>query len=670
MNTRKNIELISKRFVFGILLILFILLSPVSASKGNNPNRDKTINFTEIHVATNGDINNSGTYNEPFATLQSAIEKSRDANIRKPVKIIIHKGDYFDTKIELAAIDSNLTITAAKGEQPVLYGGKRLSNWNQDGKFISVKLPSVCDRIWDFRSLIVNGKSRFRARLPESGGFTHESVFDVKWMSTTAGGWQRNPTEKELTTMIYKKGDLGSWLDLKNAELCLYHSWDESVVGLSANDTINRILTFSTQAFYPAGSFSNIKKAHTYVVWNIVQGMTNPGQWYLDRSEGKLVYWLLPDEDINTIDVIAPTTESVFVISDNTSNITLSGLTIRCTTTSLMSPGFGAGFLSAAIDSKGNKCKFENLTIEQVGGWAIKVEGAKNSIRYCNIRNTGAGAIKFNGDDGIVTDNIINKTGEIYPSSIALFGNGARTTVAHNEMNCSPYSAIGFTGHYALIENNLITDAMQVMNDGAAIYLGGSKNSLIKGNVVIGSGGINGRREEGYYFDENSFECILEGNYAFNTTYPLHNHMNSKCIIRNNLFIDERSSSLTFHRASDMVFEKNIVIADTIDLSIPTGKLEPDLPEKLIKYANATGLSSMSDNIFYSRSGKVVHNSIIGYQKISCSQLTPANGNVLADPFVEETGKYQFSFKSGSPAIKAGIKLLNLSGVGPRKRTD
>jgi hypothetical protein len=56
---------------------------------------------------------------------------------------------------------------------------------------------------------------------------------------------------------------------------------------------------------HPLGAF----KVNDYVVWNTVRGMTTAGQWYLDKSAGKLYYWPLPNEDMGTIDVIAPVLE-------------------------------------------------------------------------------------------------------------------------------------------------------------------------------------------------------------------------------------------------------------------------------------------------------------------------------------------------------------------------
>jgi hypothetical protein len=91
------------------------------------------------------------------------------------------------------------------------------------------------------------------------------------WMSTTGGGWKRKPTHDELTTMKLRPADLGPCLDLRNAELTVYHMWDESAVGLAAMDEATQTLRFSNEAGHPPGAFG-VRK---YVVWNVRQGMTD-----------------------------------------------------------------------------------------------------------------------------------------------------------------------------------------------------------------------------------------------------------------------------------------------------------------------------------------------------------------------------------------------------------
>ncbi len=61
------------------------------------------------------------------------------------------------------------------------------------------------------------------------------------------------------------------------------------------------------------------------MVWNIRKDMTRPGQGYLDRSAGKVVYWPLPNEDMDKATVLAGVTERIIHI-EGASGITISGL--------------------------------------------------------------------------------------------------------------------------------------------------------------------------------------------------------------------------------------------------------------------------------------------------------------------------------------------------------
>ena len=116
-----------------------------------------------------------------------------------------------------------------------LNGGTPVTGWRRDGeRFWCADLPGVKEGAWDFRALVVNGRMPERARLPESGAFVHKSVFDVRWLSSVGGGWERKPSPEELTTLRVKREDLGPHFAPTSAELTLFHEWDESLVGVKS----------------------------------------------------------------------------------------------------------------------------------------------------------------------------------------------------------------------------------------------------------------------------------------------------------------------------------------------------------------------------------------------------------------------------------------------------
>ena len=301
----------------AFVIISICTVMAAGSPAGTNESGDSTAFF----VAPGGSDSWSGRLAQvnadrtdgPLATPQAACRAARKTGTKQTRTIVVQEGQYsVNEPLVLTGEDNGLRIVGKPGGKACLYGGRKVGGWEKDGdRFYTAELPGVKEGKWDFRALIVNGRFCPRARLPKQGYFEHLSQFDVPWMSTTGGGWKRKPTNEELTTMKYKPEDLGPWLDIRSAEITVYHMWDESLVGVSANDPNSHTLTFSTPAGHPPGAFG-VKK---YVLWNVREGMTEPGQWYLDRTRGKVVYWPLPGEDMAAAEVIAPTVESIITCS-------------------------------------------------------------------------------------------------------------------------------------------------------------------------------------------------------------------------------------------------------------------------------------------------------------------------------------------------------------------
>jgi len=210
----------------------FLFLLPVVSTFLINCN---TSNLEEKvwYVSPEGNDDAAGTLEAPLRTLARGVALSREWSGVK--KIILKEGMYYDTAIKLSRMDNNLSIQADEGAQVHLSGGRVFTDWKKEGKLLYVDVPGTRDRSWDFRMIEINGSWRTRARLPESGALMHRNVFDVKWLSSYAGGWERKPTEEERNTLKYKRGDITENIDVQNAELTIYHEWDESLVGLKTH---------------------------------------------------------------------------------------------------------------------------------------------------------------------------------------------------------------------------------------------------------------------------------------------------------------------------------------------------------------------------------------------------------------------------------------------------
>ncbi|MDZ7619056.1 MAG: right-handed parallel beta-helix repeat-containing protein [Patescibacteria group bacterium] len=589
----------------------------------------------------------------PLATLAKAVERARQEGNEQARRIVLRAGEYyFEQPVELGPADSKLVVEAAEGEQAILHGGRPLGGWQRDGdRFWTADIPGAADRSWDFRMLSVNNRLAPRARLPREGTFLHRTEFTVPWMSTTGGGWKRKPTEEELTTMAYRPEDLPAELDIRNAELTVYHMWDESIVGIAQNDLQNHVFTFSNRAGHPAGAFG-VKK---YVAWNTREGMSEPGQWYLDRTAEKVVYWPMPGEDMATLKAIAPRVESILRIRGEgerpVRDVTIRGLAFSVTNTRLISGGFGAGAFPGAVELfHAENCRLVGLEIRNVAGQGVKAWNLTGcTIEDCHVHHTGACGLKFGGEC-LVRNNHVHHVGRIYPSGIAVWGGGRDGKVCrieHNTIHDTSYSAINCGGDDHRIEHNRIYRAMQVLHDGAGIYIGFGKRIVLRGNYIHDIVDTGGYGASAYYLDEQAEDCLVEGNLSVRVARPSHNHMATKNTIRRNVFICEGDATLTFPRSSDFTMEQNVIVAE--------GAIRITRPEA-ITHANG--------NVLFSRSGKVEGIRLDEYRHGEPQPLPAGSGWVLGDPGLSgfEDGRVQFD--AAGAAAGLGIPALDVSKAG------
>ncbi len=608
------------------------------------PAADPAVTF---HVAPEGHDTHAGTEDKPFATLARACDAARQMGTNQARRLVVRGGRYYDVSIALGPQDSRLTIEAAPGETPVLHGGRRVTGWEKDGDtFYAARLPGVKERTWDFRALVVNGELRPRARLPRTGEFTHLSRFDAPWHTTAGGGFRGADTPELKASVQYREGDLGPWLDINNAELTLYHQWDDSVVGLRSHDPETQTLQFSNPSGYPPGAFG----VTAYVVWNVREGMFEPGRWYLDRTRGMVVYWPKPGENIGEIEAVAPTVESIIRIEGGdgapVSGVTLDGLHLCATTAPLLTGGWAAGVFPGAVETRFTRdCTFRRLRISGVGGQAIRMaDGMNNTATRCEIAGVGAGGIyDMRGGGNRMGDNRIRGFGRIYSSAIGLRITGADqkrpelsrdNEVSNNEVSDGPYVGIEFGGCRNRFERNLVYDVMKVLRDGAAFY-GDGKDNVIRGNVVRDI--PPGKQAHAYYIDELGEGILVEHNLSVGCEWPVHMHMAARNIIRNNLFIGDGAIRLTFPRSSRFTMDRNIVAAH--------GPIAVENPAAVTMWTN---------NLFFSRAGQYTG--------------VPETVQKAAPAFVDPAGM-DYRFKADSPATALGIQPLGVREVGPGRRT-
>jgi hypothetical protein len=620
-------------------------------------------NGDAVYVAPAGNDSWPGTRTQPFATLGKAVAAARTLPADVPRVVRLRGGNYWNVSLVLGPDDSGLTLEAEPGEEVVLYGGQRLTGWERDGdRWLAAPLPAwtasdaevgaeLALRQWEVRLLLVNGETRPRARFPETGVLTHETRFEVPWMSSTGGGWQRKPTPAELTTLRYRPGDVPASLDLRNAEVTVFHMWDESCVGVAAHDAAAGVLTLAPELGHPPGAFG-VRKL---VIWNTREGLARPGQWYHDRARNRIVYWPLPGERLESAAVVVPTRTTIFRLAGTADrpvrNITLRGLRLAATTAPLLAGGFAAARFDGAISlDRAEDCTLDRLTIRGVAGHGINTrrQCVRTQVLNSEIADCGAGGVYVGGVSAVISNNHVHAVGRAYPSAIGIYRGGRDGRVIHNEVHDCSYSAINYGGTGNRIEYNLLYDCMKVLHDGAAIYMFAATNCVLRGNVTRDVPDTGGYGSSAYYLDERSTGCVVERNLSLRVARPMHHHMATNNVVRDNVFIVEGDARLTFPRSAEFTLERNILYA--------TGR---------IRIENVKAVTRWSNNILYSGTGQFEGVVLRDYSAAG-AEAQPPGDTLRADPLFRDWLRGDYRFRDDSPAPKLGLRPIDVSQAGRR----
>lgn len=608
-------------------------------------------------------------------TLAEALQQARQAHQQDPrreVIITLPAGTMtLDQPLALSPDDSYLTVQGAPGPGTTLTGGRQIGNWQPlAGGLWAAEVPEVKSGQWDFRSLVVEGQWRRRAYLPREGFFEHRSEYKEPWRSTTGGGFGQVPVELKRT-MIYRPEDLGPWLSTANAELVIYHSWDMSHARIEAHDPATQTLTLTPPLGFPAGAFG-IKR---YRVENVAEGLHEPGMWYLDREQGRVVYWPLPGENLTTAEVIAPVATELVKISGRpdqpVQQLRLRNLTLAHTNVSWKSPGFGAAGIAetALMLNHGVRCELENLRFHFIAGNAIKIHaGEHNRIAGCEISHTGAAGIVASGtpvmgvgDHLVVEDNHLHHIGLVYPAAIALrVGNVAEARLCRNLIHDVGYSGITFGGDMknprainGLIENNHIYRVMTALNDGAAIYLSAQiDGTVVRGNVCHDIHGLTGMGW-GIYPDEQSRFLTVVGNLVYRCLGSFHCHMAHNIVFENNIGVQGGQYQMSLAKSHDITLRRNIFVCH----GEPVFHANVSKPAEVIKAADG--------NLYYDVGGERPRLGKISWEAWLADGLD-ANA-VFADPLFVNPARDNYELQPDSPAWKLGFARLDLARVPKTK---
>lgn len=672
----------------------------------------REINF---YVSTTGNDAFDGTSpSAAFATLERAKEavrlaKETNENISS-INVFIKGGDYqFGQPLVFTPEDSGtkgmpITYQAMPGETVLISGGKRITGWTKGTNGIwQTLIPEVKAGKWYFDQIWVNGKFRHRARTPNTG------FYRVKGFPEGIPDRYNRRTK----SFEFAKGDLDpNWTNLKDVVVIVYHYWTDSHMPIQSIDGKSNIVTFqfSDPKQFAADDFLAPWHGARYIVENVFEALDSPGEWYLNRHTGILYYMPFPDENMNTVEVIAPATTNLvsfngnplerrYVQYINFKDLDFSHNLFVLPKGDANGSGQSAVTVPGCIQMTGTRfCSFEHCTLNNIGSYAFQIGNGCTHDRFVHntLTHLAAGGFKANGGAvgsnplirtgfNAFTDNTIAYYGQVYASAAGIFlmhsqGNLVSHNLIHNGFETG--ISAGFVWGYMpsisrdnIIEYNDIYNIGQgLLSDMGGIYtLGVSPGTVIRNNLVhdVVSATYGGW---GIYLDEGSSHELVENNVVYHC----------------------KDSAFDIHYAKENTVRNNVFALSTVAL-LQRQKVEPHISmffeDNIMYWTQGKLLSSNwvdKPYIFYYKpyepKTREMTNTFLADYNVYYNPNLPVDAlrfgddtwaqwhargkdvhSIYADPMFVDASHFNFRLKPDSPAFKLGFQQIDLSTVGPRK---
>ena len=452
----------------------------------------------EIRVAPDGNDANPGTEELPVATLQKARDLARAARAtaKGPITVILKNGEYpMQDSLVLEAADSG-TVEAPvvwQSETPggaVLYGGTRLRGFTpvSDPAILS-RLPAEsrgkvvqCDLkaagITDYGKLAVRGFSQPSSPPTLEVYVNRQAMTLARWPNkgfVPAGKLIQPGNQKSGKPSVFHYADdrHARWTTAEDAWIFGYFHWlwADATAQIGAIDPQAKTLT-TAEAYNFNNEGMNEVQGIIYHVFNLLEEIDQPGEWYLNRSTG--ILYLYPPGDLDHSKAIVEISmlSKPMISATQLAHTRFEGLTLDLSRS------------DGVILRDSSDCVFVGCTVSRMAGNGVSLLGGNRDLLLsCNIHTIGRTATEVTGGDRptltpgnhVVANCEIHHFGRIdrtYTPGIQLNGVGNR--VAHNFFHDCPSSAMRIEGNDHLIEYNEVRDAVLESDDQGAMELFGN----------------------------------------------------------------------------------------------------------------------------------------------------------------------------------------------------
>jgi hypothetical protein len=502
----------------------------------------------ELWVAPNGDDRHPGTKDRPLATPSGAQRMVRQwiaSGLDEDATVWFRGGVYrLDSPWLFTGEDSpgakhSVTYAACPDQPVTISGARRIEGWRPTGHGPwRCELADVSAGRWHFRQLVVNGRRAVRARYPnldKPHPFVHIAGLDP-------------PKQMTSSRLEFRPEQLAAWSQPGEAEIVILGSWEIIRKRLSQVSPATGTVELAPPHIRNHVSISP-KVGMACYFENAREMLDRPGEWFLDRRLGELLYWPLPGEEIGQATIEAPAIDRLLELRGTQQqpieNVHFRGLRFENADWPL--PKLGYYGLQACfhntIDMKNGdddsrreywtyvdpairwqyaaRCSFRDGAIQHTGGGGISIGIGchDNAVEGNLVADIGANGImvgepwawRYEQDrncqippedvarNNRIANNHVRDCGICYHGAVGIWdGFTDGTTIAHNEVHHLPYTGIsvGFIWRNwptvcrnNLVEFNHVYDVVNWLGDSGGIYmLGLQPGTVVRSNLVHATG--------------------------------------------------------------------------------------------------------------------------------------------------------------------------------------
>lgn len=480
------------------ILLVFILVS------GFSVHAEKPEDEIIIHVSVSGNDEATGTEKQPLKTFAGAKKRVRSIlkeNKDAAVKVIFHEGDYrFDKSVTFDKDDS------PNANNPVIYQAAEGETVNFKGsKAIDIsKLKPVSDeRI----------KSRLKEDVVDFVGEISLKAYGInevlpfipntQWEATEYTAAFLNGVEQPLSEYPNGNGNYATWDAIVNADGVIsvpdetVRRWGQAkdlwIGGYFQRDyqyercEVRSIDTEKKEISFARSGVRN-DESKRWKVFNILEELDSPGEWYIDKTT-MMFYYYPPYNVKNATFEVTTFRDSMFVMK-GVENLVFKNINFSQVQGKVFQ--MHANTKNIKID----QCSFENISgsvIRNSGSKTGTFEGLRNyldapsgiKITNCYFYNIGGSVIFTYGGGNRQTltsseieikNNYIERAAQKTRYAATIYIEGAmNVSIEHNTIHTLPFHAINFFGNDHVIRYNDISNVCMETTDAAAVYAGQSQ---------------------------------------------------------------------------------------------------------------------------------------------------------------------------------------------------